>query len=81
MTIDRPVLTEKSTDMLDQNKMTFIVDIESGKGDIKRNIEDVYEAEVADVNTMITSMGEKKAIVTFEEEGEAESLATRLGLF
>lgn len=79
--IEKPVLTEKSTDLLDDNKMTFVVDIGSSKPEVERTVEEVYDAPVSKVNTMITPSGDKKAIVTFEEEGEAENLATRLGIF
>ncbi|MBS1263127.1 MAG: 50S ribosomal protein L23 [Methanonatronarchaeales archaeon] len=81
MIIRRPVLTEKSTDLLDDNTMTFIVNVDATKGDVARTVEDVYGLEVDSVNTMITSRGEKKAMVRFEVEGEAENLATRLGIF
>lgn len=81
MTLDRPVLTEKSTDLLDENKITFIVDIDAHKPDIARSVEDRYDSAVSGVNTMITPDGEKKAFIEFEEEGEAEELATRLGIF
>jgi len=80
-TIKKPILTEKSTDLLDKNKMTFIVDIDSDKPEIKTTVEEVYDTAVSKVNTMITPTGEKKAYVKFEEEGEAENLATRLGIF
>lgn len=79
--IERPVLTEKSTDLLDENKMTFMVNIDATKIDVVNTVEDVYDLEVEKVNTMITPDGEKKAIVKFREEGEAENLATRLGIF
>lgn len=81
MIIKDPVLTEKSTDMLDENKMTFMVDVDSNKNQIAEEVEEVYEMEVDGVNTMINSRGRKKAVVKFVEEGDAESLATRLGLF
>ncbi len=81
MIIKRPLLTEKSTDLLDENKMTFIVNVDATKTDVAKTVEEVYGVEVDSVNTMITPRGEKKAMVKFDREGEAENLATRLGIF
>jgi len=48
----RPVVTEKSTDMLSQNKYTFIVDMRANKTEIKQAVEEIFKVKVDKVNTM-----------------------------
>lgn len=48
----RPVVTEKSTDLLSQNKYTFIVDMRANKTQIKQAVEEVFKVKVDKVNTM-----------------------------
>lgn len=48
----RPVVTEKSTDLLSQNKYTFIVDMRANKTQIKQAVEEVFKVKVDNVNTM-----------------------------
>ncbi|MFB6282368.1 MAG: 50S ribosomal protein L23 [Halobacteria archaeon] len=80
--IERPHVTEKAMDLMDfENKMQFMVDIEANKTEIKEAIEDAYDEEVADVNTMITMEGKKKATVEFVEDDVAQDIASRIGAF
>lgn len=78
--IRRPVVTERSMDLLDQNKYTFIVDIKATKPQIKEAVEQIFDVSVEKVNTMRVTgkkrrMGRyegkrpdwKKAIVTVKE--------------
>jgi len=77
-----PFITEKATLHIDDdNKLHFMVDINTTKIEIQREVEKLYDVNVADINTMITSKGKKKAIVTFREAGTASELASRLGIF
>ena len=81
MVVKSPFITEKVTNMIDSdNTMEFIVDMTSNKSQIKKYLEDLYEVEVLKVRTMITSKGEKKAVVKLAGDGTANELATRLGL-
>ena len=81
MAVKSPFITEKVTNMIDSdNTMEFIVDMTSNKSQIKKYLEDLYEVEVLKVRTMITSKGEKKAVVKLAGDGTANELATRLGL-
>lgn len=81
-TIRNPFVTEKATYSIEgNNTLHFIVDINATKGQIKREIEELYEIPVLNVNTMITMKGKKKAIVTFEGDNTASELASRLGIF
>jgi large subunit ribosomal protein L23 len=75
------VPSEKATLMIDsENKLQFIVDLRARKGEIKRDVERVFETQVRSVRTMITFKGEKKAIVELEEEGKAKEIGTSLGI-
>jgi len=82
MTVGYPFITEKATIELEENnKLRFIVDVDTTKNRIKKDIEEIYGFEVASVRTMITPKGKKKAIVTFVVDDAANEVATRIGLF
>jgi large subunit ribosomal protein L23 len=79
--IRRPVSSESALERLEKaNRFTFIVDPKANKGDIKHAVEKLYEVKVRSVNTLISTMGEKKAFVTLEKEFSATELATKIGL-
>ncbi len=81
MIIKSPYITEKVTGMVDSNNtIEFLVDMRATKPEIKKSLEELYDIEVMSVRTMITSRGDKKAIVKLAGEGSANELATRLGL-
>ena len=81
MIVKAPFITEKVTNMIDTNNtMEFLVDIRYTKPEIKRALESLYEIEVVKVRTMITTTGEKKAIVKLAGDDSASELASRLGL-
>ncbi len=50
--IYRPVVSEKSYGLLDDNKYTFEVDPRANKTQIKIAIEQIFEVTVTNVNTM-----------------------------
>ncbi len=80
--IQHPYVTEKATLMAEKdNVLQFIVDVSDTKPKVKKEIESLFNVKVAGVNTMLTSKGKKKAIVTFEEPNTATELASRLGIF
>jgi large subunit ribosomal protein L23 len=81
MIIKSPFVTEKVTGMIDSNDtLEFLVDMRATKPQIKKALAELYNIEVLAVRTMITSRGQKKAIVKLAGEGSANELATRLGL-
>ena len=81
MIIKSPYVTEKVTSMIDSNDtLEFLVNINATKPEIKKALEDLYDINVLAVRTMITSQGQKKAVVKLAGEGSANELATRLGL-
>jgi large subunit ribosomal protein L23 len=49
--IIRPVVSEKSYGLLDENKYTFIVDPRANKTEIKQAIERIFDVQVVKVNT------------------------------
>ena len=81
MIIKSPYVTEKVTSMIDaDDTLEFLVNTNATKPQIKKALEDLYDINVLAVRTMITSQGEKKAVVKLAKEGSANELATRLGL-
>ncbi len=80
--IDHPLVTEKAMNDMDfENKLQFRVDLDATKLEVREEVEDRYDVEVVDVNTMITMKGTKKAIVTLSEDDEAQDVASRIGVF
>ena len=76
-----PLLSEDAVTLLEsENKITFMVDLNSDKRDIKRAIQELYEVKVRDVKTLITPEGEKKAFVRLMPDFKASDLAVRLGI-
>ncbi|HOB40594.1 MAG: 50S ribosomal protein L23 [Limnochordia bacterium] len=77
--IKRPIITEKSTDLMAQNKYTFEVDMRATKPQIKAAVEEIFGVKVEKVNTArvrgkLRRMGRhegytsdwKKAVVTLK---------------
>ncbi len=50
--IIRPIISEKTYGLLDENKYTFVVDPRSNKTEIKQAIERIFDVKVLSVNTM-----------------------------
>jgi len=48
----RPVISEKSYDLIDKNRYTFEVDKRATKPQIARAIEEIFDVSVMAVNTM-----------------------------
>jgi large subunit ribosomal protein L23 len=67
--------------MLDRNnKVQFLVRREATKEQIKREIQKTFGQEVTHVRTVMTTHGEKKAIVSFANNKAAEEILSRLGI-
>jgi large subunit ribosomal protein L23 len=49
--IKRPVITEKTTKMMEENKYCFVVDPKANKTQIKQAIEVIFDVKVKSVNT------------------------------
>jgi large subunit ribosomal protein L23 len=79
MALRYPILSEKAVGLVEnENKIVFFVDGNSTKPDIKKAVEELYKVKVADVNTMVTPDGDKKAYVRLKKEFKATDLATKL---
>ena len=50
--VRRPIVTEKATRLMEENKYTFDVIPEATKPQIKAAIEDLFEVKVVQVNTL-----------------------------
>ena len=83
-----PLVTEKSTNMSEQNKVSFKVPKGANKKNLKKNIEKIFKVNVIKINIinlkskkklkqgrLSTKSGFKKAIVTLKK-GQSIDLAT-----
>lgn len=74
-------LTEKAISNVElQNKLVFIVRIDSTKDKIKKAVEQAFDVKVDKVNTVIDTKGQKKAFVKLKPDYSALDIATRLGM-
>lgn len=48
----KPLITEKSTALIEENKYTFQVDPRANKTEIKQAVESIFKVKVEKVNTM-----------------------------
>ena len=78
--IRHPFVTEKTMNLLAENKLDFIVIRTATKPQIRSAVETLLEAKVVQVRTYIDKSG-KHAIVKFAPEHNVEDLATRIGVF
>ena len=83
-----PVVTEKSTNLSDQNKIVFKVPNSSNKNTIKKSIEKIFKVNVTKINIInkqsrnkitrgrkVKAIGYKKAIITLKK-GQSIDLTT-----
>ena len=83
--IKRPIVTEKTTKLMEQNKYCFVVDPKANKTQIKHAVEEIFKVKVKAVNTLnylgkMKRMGRyegrrpswKRAIVTLEKGNRIE---------
>jgi large subunit ribosomal protein L23 len=81
MVLRHPYVTEKAMMTLEkENKLQFLVNKDTTKQQIKREIEKTFEQEVKGISTVMTMHGEKKAIISFANEKAAEEILSRLGI-
>ena len=81
MILRYPFVTEKAMVLLEnQSKLQFLVRKEATKTQIRREIEKAFDQKVTRVRTLMNTHGEKKAIVSFENEKAAEEILSRLGI-
>lgn len=76
-----PMMSEDTVKLIEsENKITFIVNNNATKHDIKRAVEELYEVKVSRVFTLTTPEGKKKAYVKLSPEAKASDLAVKLGI-
>ncbi len=76
-----PLISEDAVTLIEaENKITFIVDADASKNDIRRAVEELYEVKVDRVNSVLTPEGRKKAFVRLAPDYKASDLAVRLGI-
>ncbi|WP_233713744.1 50S ribosomal protein L23 [Lederbergia citri] len=81
--LKRPVITERSTDIMADKKYTFEVDVKANKTQVKDAVESIFGVKVAKVNVMnykgkFKRMGRfggytnkrRKAVVTLTEDSK-----------
>lgn len=79
MIIIEPVKTEKAIGKIEyENTLTFHVETNSTKKQVKDEIEKLFEVKVASVRTFVTSKGQKHALVKLTKEFKADDIATKL---
>lgn len=77
----KPITTEKAISGIElRNTITFQIDRNATKAQVKKEVEKEYAFKVASVNTLHTSHGAKRAVVKFKEKGKAAELASKLKL-
>ncbi|ANE46785.1 50S ribosomal protein L23 [Paenibacillus swuensis] len=82
--IKRPVITERTSEMMNDRKYVFEVEMRANKTEIKLAIESIFKVKVTDVNTLRMAAKPKrygkysgytsewkKAIVTLSEDSKA----------
>jgi large subunit ribosomal protein L23 len=59
--LKKPLITEKSTSLLQENKYTFEVDPRANKTEIKQAVQSIFKVKVEKVNTMRVKGKTKRA--------------------
>ncbi len=83
-----PIVTEKSTNLSEQNKIVFKVPIKANKKNLKKNVEKIFKVNVTKINIInkqprkklvrgrkVKVKGFKKAIITLKK-GQSIDLTT-----
>ncbi|MDQ3932022.1 MAG: 50S ribosomal protein L23 [Actinomycetota bacterium] len=76
--IIRPVVSEKSYGLLDQDKYTFIVDPRANKTEIKIAIEKIFGVKVLQVNTMNRAGKRKRRGMTVGKRPDTKRAIVKL---
>lgn len=78
--IQAPITSETATKKVeDGNTLVFQVDLKANKYQIKQAVKELYEVEVANVNTLIRPNGTKKAYVRLTADYDALDIANKIG--
>ena len=76
----KPVVTEKAVMMIEsQNVLTFETSKEQTKGELKKEIEELFDVKVEKIR-MIIRLNKKYAYVRLDKKNLAIDVATKLGM-
>merc|ERR1712025_532566 len=76
-----PLTTESAMKKIeDNNTLVFIVDPKCNKYQIKKAVKELYEVDIAKVNTLIRPTGDKKAYVKLAPDHDALETASKIGI-
>ena len=76
-----PLITEKAVGIIEkENKLSFIVNKQASKAEVKKAVETLYKVKVDKIRTIRDMKGRKKAIVQINKEFKAQDIAMRLGV-
>ncbi|ELK12439.1 60S ribosomal protein L23a [Pteropus alecto] len=64
----------------DDNTFVFIVNVKANKHRIKQAMKELFDIDVAKVNTLIRSDGEKEAYVRLAPDYDALDVANKIGI-
>ena len=77
--VRQPLNTETAMKKIEEhNTLTFLVDVKANKHQIKDAVKRLYDVEVAAVNTLITTSGNKKAFVRLTADVDALDVANKV---
>ncbi len=76
-----PLVTEKAVNMIEaENKITFVVNDNTNKTEIRKVLQEAYGVKVEKINVVRDMKGRKKAIIRLDKKFKASELATKLGV-
>jgi large subunit ribosomal protein L23 len=76
----KPIVTEKAVMLIErENVLTFQVDAVKTRTEIKKEIEEIFEVEIANIRVLIKN-GKKYVYVKLKPKFLAIDVATKLGL-
>ncbi|MDD3219763.1 MAG: 50S ribosomal protein L23 [Lachnospiraceae bacterium] len=74
----KPVVTEKSMELMGEKKYTFYVHPEANKAQIKEAVEKMFDAKVASVNTMNIDGKKKRRGATVGKTAKSKKAIVKL---
>lgn len=79
MLLKEPIKTEKAIGKIEfDNKITFRVENNATKRQVKEEVEKVFKVKVDSVKTYLTTKGQKRAVVRLAEGYKAEDISSKL---
>ena len=76
--IKRPVITERSSELMADKKYTFEVDLRANKTQVKDAVEEIFDVKVEKVNTMHVSGKKRRLGVNFGKTRDWKKAVVKL---